>query len=161
MRISLEAISMMVLVWTGWITWHALHGAEQLPARVATHFDAAGNPNGWGEPSMLPLFPAVAVAIYLLMTLVAQFPASFNYPVEVTAENRPQLEALALDMIAWIKMEMVCLFAWIQWSTIEVARRGHGGLSPALLPVSIGVVFGTIGWFFAAMRRTARAKLDS
>ncbi len=161
MRKSLEAISLGALAVMVWITWQALHGAEQLPARIAIHFDAAGNPNGWGEHSMLPLLPAVAVALYLLMTTAARFPSAFNYPVRVTAENRPCLQALALDMIAWIKMEMVCLFAWIQWSTIEVARRGHGGLSPALLPVSLVAVFGTIGWFIAAMRRAARAKSDS
>lgn len=157
MRKSLEAISMMVLVWTGWITWQALHGAEQLPARIAIHFDVAGNPNGWGKPSMLPLFPAVAVANYLLLSLAMRFPSTFNYPVAVTAENRPRLEALALDMIAWLKMEIVCLFAWIQWTIIEMARRGRGDLSSALLAVSIGAIFATIAWFFMAMRRAGRA----
>ncbi|MGB9406128.1 MAG: DUF1648 domain-containing protein [Terracidiphilus sp.] len=161
MRKSLEVISMMVLVWTGWITWQALHGAEQLPARIAIHFDAAGNPNGWGEPSMLPLFPAVAVVLYLGMTLAARFPAFFNYPVAFTAENRPRLEALALDLIAWLKMEMVCLFAWIQWSIIEMARRGRGDLSAWLIPVSMGVIFATVAWFIVAMRRAACAKSDS
>jgi hypothetical protein len=42
--------------------------------------------------------------------VVARFPSAFNFPVGVTAENRPLLEALTLDMIAWLKMEMVCLF---------------------------------------------------
>jgi hypothetical protein len=104
---------------------------------------------------MLPIMPVVALVLYLLLTVLARFPSIFNYPVEVTAENRPWLEALALDMIAWIKMEMVCLFAWIQWSTIEVARQGRGGLSPALLPVFLVTLFGTLAWFITAMRRAA------
>jgi uncharacterized membrane protein len=162
MRKSLEAISLMVLVWTGWITWQALHGAKQLPARIAVHFDMAGNPDGWDSPSMLPLFPVVAVAIYLLMTLVTQFPESFNYPVEVTAENRPRLEALALEMITWLKTEMVCLFAWIQWVIIEMARRGRGDLSfMALLPVFLVMIFGTVAWSIVAVRRAAHSESGS
>ncbi len=158
MRKSLEAISLGALAFIVWITWQALYGAKQLPARIAVHFDAAGNPNGWGTPSNLPLLPVVAAAIYLFLTLVTRFPASFNYPVEVTAENRPRLEALALEMIAWLKTEIVCLFAWIQWVIIEMARRGRGDLSfLALLPVFLVTIFGTVAWFIVAMRRTARS----
>ena len=157
MRKMLETISLAILAGLAWITWQALYGAEQLPARIAVHFDMAGNPNGWGKPSMLPLMPIIAVVSYLLMTLVARFPSAFNYPVEVTEENRPLLEALTLDMIAWLKTEMVCLFAWIQWSIIEVARQGRGNLSPWLLPVCLLAIFGTTFWFIAAMRRAARS----
>jgi uncharacterized membrane protein len=135
-----------------------LFGAYHLPDRIPTHFNFAGQPNGWGSPSSLMELPVVAVVIYLGMTLLARFPESFNYPVEVTAENRPRLEALTLDLIAWMKMEMVCLFAWIQWVIIEMARRGRGDLSfMALLPVFLVALFGTIIWFIVAMRRAARA----
>jgi uncharacterized membrane protein len=162
MRKSLEAISLAALAFIFWITWQALYGAEQLPARIAVHFDMAGNPNGWDSPSSLPELPIVAVAIYLLMTLVARFPSAFKYPVEVTEENRPRLEALNLDLIAWMKMEMVCLFAWIQWVIIEMARRGRGDPSfLALLLVFLVALFGTIIWFTMAMRRAAQAGSDT
>ncbi|MGA3159811.1 MAG: DUF1648 domain-containing protein [Terracidiphilus sp.] len=156
MRKSLEAISLAALAFIVWITWQALYGAKQLPARIAVHFDMAGNPNGWGTPSDLPLFPVMAAAIYLLMTVVARFPSSFKYPVEITEENRPRLEALNLDLIAWMKMEMVCLFAWVQWTIIEMARRGRGDLSFFALPfIFLVALFGTAIWFIVAMRRAA------
>jgi uncharacterized membrane protein len=162
MRKSLEAISLMALAWMGWITWQALHGAKQLPARFAVHFDAAGNPNGWDSPSSLMELPVVAVAIYLIITVLSmvlsRFPSAFNFPVEVTVENRLQLEALAIDMIAWLKMELVCLFAWIQWVIIEMARQGRGDLSLlALLLVFLVAIFGTLIWFIMAMRRAGHA----
>jgi uncharacterized membrane protein len=156
MRKSLEVISLGALAILFWITWSALNGPDRLAARIPTHFDIAGQPNCWGPPSMLLLLPVLAVALYLLITLVARFPSAFNYPVRVTAENRPRLQALALQMIAWLKTELVCLFTWIQGSTIGVARQGHGGLSPALVPVSFAAIFGTIGWHLVAMRRAAR-----
>jgi hypothetical protein len=156
MRKTLEAISLGALAFMAWITYRANYGPDPLPHRIPTHFGLDGQPDGWGSAAMLLLLPVLALALYLLITVVAQFPSVFNYPVRVTAGNRARLEALALGMIAWLKTEVLCLFAWIQGSTIEAARRGYGGLSPMLLPVSLAVVFATIGWHFAAMRRAAR-----
>jgi uncharacterized membrane protein len=132
-----------------------------LPDRVPTHFNFAGQPDGWGKPSVLPLMLIVTVVSYLLMTLLARFPSIFNYPVEVTAENRPRLESLALDLIVWLKMEMVWLFAWIQWSIVEVARQCHGSFSPSLLPVFLVTLIVTLAWFITAMFRAGRAGSSS
>jgi hypothetical protein len=140
MRKSLEAISLIALAVLIWITWQALNGSSPLPDRIPTHFDAAGNPNGWGSPSPLWLLPVVAVALYLLITILTQFPKAFNYPVRLTAENRARLAALTLQMIAWLKVELVCLFAGIQWSIIDSIRQGEGKLSPALVPVFLVTV---------------------
>jgi uncharacterized membrane protein len=156
MRKNLEAISLAALVLLVWITYRALYGPDPLPARIPIHFDFAGNPNGWGSPSSLPLFPVVALAVYLLITLVARFPSTFNYPVRVTAEYRPRLQELALDMIAWLKAELICLFTWIQWAIVEAARHSHNSLSPVQVAVSVLVIWGTIIWYFVAMRRAVR-----
>jgi uncharacterized membrane protein len=156
MRKSLDAISLGALALMFWECWRALYGPYHLPDRIPTHFDFAGNPDGWDSPSFLLTLTVVPASIYLLMTLLTQFPSTFNYPVEVTYENRPRLEALTLDLIAWLKMEMVCLFAWVQWTIIEMARRGRGDLSfLALLPVFLAAIFGTVAWYVVAMRRAA------
>jgi uncharacterized membrane protein len=156
MRRILEFVGAGALISLFWITWSAVYGSERLPARIPIHFDLSGQPNGWGSPSALLVLPVVAMLLYLGMTLVAQFPQAFNYPVRVTAQNRPRLQALSLRMIAWIKVEMVCLFAGIQWSIVQGVRQGSFRLSPALVPVSIAVIFGTIIAHIAAMFRAAR-----
>jgi uncharacterized membrane protein len=161
MRKALEGIALAALAVQVWITFHALYGPFRLPDRIPTHFDLAGHPDRWGPQAMLPLLPAVAVAIYLLITLVARFPSAFNYPVPVTAENRLRLQALALDMIAWLKMEIVCLFAWMQWATIQAARQPQRGFPAALMPGTLLAVFATIAWFFAAMFRAGRPHSES
>ena len=153
MRKNLEAISVGALALLLWITFSALYCPNPLPQHIPTHFDMAGNPNGWGSSTMLLFFPAVAVGVYLLVTLVAQFPAVFNYPVRVTPENRARLQDLTLSMIAWMKVEMVCLFTWIQWAIVEAVRNGHGSFSPLVVPVWLMVFFATMGWFFVAMWR--------
>ncbi|HET6208087.1 MAG TPA: DUF1648 domain-containing protein [Terracidiphilus sp.] len=153
MRKIAEALALLLVVFivatTAWAVW----GPHPLPDRIATHFDAAGNPNGWGRPGMLWLMPVMATAIYLLMTWVARFPSAFNFPIGLPAAARPRLEAIALIMIAWLKLEVVALFAWIQCQTIAFARQGHGTLPALFLPMVLLVVFGTIAWPMVAMRR--------
>jgi uncharacterized membrane protein len=157
MRKTLETISLADLALQAAITFSVLYGPGRLPNRIPTHFDMAGHPNGWGSPSMLLLLLLVAGILYLLMTTVARYPSVFNYPVRVTAENRPRLEELALGMIAWLKAEMLCLFAWIQWVTIQSARHPQQGIPGASAPVFIAVIFVTVGWFIVAMFRAGQA----
>ena len=156
LRRVLEIVSIAGVLVSVWITAQAMYGRGGLPARVAVHFDAAGNPNAWGSRGALVALPITAILLYILMTVVARFPASFNFPVRVTPRTRPRLEALALEMIACLKAEVVWLFAWIQHVTIELARSGRGGLSPFFMPVVLTVVLSTVIGYVVAMRRAGR-----
>ncbi len=153
MRKIAEAVALFLVVFIVAATAWAVLGPHPLPDRIPTHFDAAGNPDGWGRPGMLWLVPVMATAIYLLMTWVARFPSAFNFPTRLSAASRPRLEAIALNMIACLKLEVVALFAWIQRQTIAFARQGHGTLPSLFLPLVLIVVFGTIAWHIVAMRR--------
>jgi uncharacterized protein DUF1648 len=102
----------LVLVW------------DALPARVPIHFGVTGRPDRYGSKSMLLILPAVAVALTLLLTLVARFPQSFNYPVRVTPENAPRLYRQGRLLLAWLNVLVVWLFAAIEQQTLEIAL-GH------------------------------------
>lgn len=143
MRRVLEIVSLAALVLLVYIAVSAFYGAHRLPDRIPTHFNAAGQANGWGSPRVLLIFPGFAVAVYLLMSLVSRFPAAFNFPVRVTPFNRKRLEELALNMIAWLKAEVVVFFAWITWSAIGAARSPDHRLSPLLMPALLVAVFVT------------------
>ncbi|MGP8226118.1 MAG: DUF1648 domain-containing protein [Terracidiphilus sp.] len=156
MRKSLEAISVTALALIAWITWQALYGPDPLPERVPTHFDAAGNPNAWGPSSTLLFLPVIAVGIYLLISVISCFPATFKYPVRVTEENRARLEALTLRMVAWLKVELVCLFAWIQWAIIQSVRQGQASFPVAAVPLFMVAVLGTAVWHIFAIFGAAR-----
>lgn len=156
MRKMLEVVSVAALGCLAWITAGAMMGPHALPGRIPVHFDAAGQADGWGPPKALLGMPVLAAVLYGLMTVVARFPAAFNFPVRVTPANRPRLEALALEMITWLKAEVLCLFAWVQETTVASARSGEAHLSPWFMPVTLGAVFATIGWYVAAMRRVGK-----
>lgn len=155
MRKKLEIGCLTALAVFAFLTAHAFYGPTRLPDKIPVHFTIDGHADGWGSPLSLLSLPIVALALYLLMTVVARNPGAFNYPVRVTPANRARLESIALDMIAWLKFEVLCLFVWIQHMTIEAARQGQGSISPFFMPVVLGVIFATILWHVWAMRKTA------
>ena len=157
MRRSLEFVALAALAAVWVMSAYALLGPSRLPDRIPTHFNFSGKPDGWGSPQLLWILPGFGSILYAGMTIVTRFPEAFNYPARVTPANRAVLQGLALRMIAWLKVEVMCLFAGIQYVTIESARRGGGALPPFSMGTAIVVVFGTIGWHVIAMRRSARS----
>ena len=155
MRKLLHILSLAALAALLWITYAALYGPSPLSGRIPTHFGIDGQPNAWGDPRMLLMLPAVAVFLYILMTIAGRFPNAFNYPVRVTPLNRPRLQRIALNMIAWLTLETVSLFAALQYFIVQGVRTGRSALPPGLMIVAIVLIFFTMALHIAAMRRTA------
>lgn len=157
MRRILDFFGLVVLAVLAWFTYYALNGPDPLPQRIPTHFGADGQPNAWGPPGSLWLLPIVGAGLYLIISVVALFPASFNFPMRTTPASRPRLEALTLQMMAWVKLELCCLLLTIQWLIIQSARHGNAAMSPAIMPVFLGLVFVTVAVHGVAVFRAARA----
>ena len=155
MRKWLEGIALLALGLQISITLLAFFGHDQLPNRIPIHFDAIGHPDGWGSPAMLLILPAITLINYLLFTVVTQFPGAFKYPVKVTVINRQRMQSLALDMMAWMKFEIVALLTWIQWATVNTAHDPARRLPP-MTPAALVIVFATILFYIASMFRAGR-----
>jgi len=159
MRKPLEATSLAALIFLWLLTIEALYGPNHLPSRIPTHFNLAGNPDAWGSPNGLSLLPAIATIVYLVLSLISRYPASFNYPARITAQNRNRLHALALQMIAAIKAETALLFAILQYAILHAFRpafqSAHFALPPAIVPAGVGIILLTTFGHIFAMRRSA------
>ena len=156
MRRSLHILTLIVFAWLVFLTAEALVGPHKLPSRIPTHFDAAGDPNDWSGPQTLLGLPFGALVLYGILTLVERRPESFHFNVTVTADKLPRLQALAIDMIAWLRLEVVLLFTWIQSLLIAGARSSHSAPPPAFLPVVLGVLIATIAVYVVQFRRAAK-----
>jgi uncharacterized membrane protein len=156
MRKILEFVSLAALAVIVWITAEAFVGPHRLTGRIPVHFNAAGQPDRWGSPASFLAVPILALVLYVLMTVVARYPSAFNFPVRVSPANRRQLEALALQMISWLKAEVLCLFAGVQAMTVTSARGGEAHLSLWFMPITLVVVFATIGWYVAGMLKAGK-----
>lgn len=158
MRRILEAFALAALAWLVYLAMGAFYGPARLPARIPTHFALNGQPDAWGPAAALLFFPVIGLGLYLLITWVARYPSVFNFPVRVTPVNRPRLEALALDMIAWLKAELVWLFAGLESFALHAARHPGAGIPVALMPIALVCIFAVIAWYVAAMFRASPAR---
>jgi hypothetical protein len=153
MRKLLELASLLAVAFLCWITYDALYGPKPITGVIPTHFDLAGHPNHYGSPQSLQILAAAGIGLYLLTTLISQFPRAFNYPVRITEENRPRLQRLAQDMLAWMKTEILILFAVLQHSIIDSVRHGAAALNPLPIFLFLPITAITTAWYISAMRR--------
>ena len=161
MRKSLEFVGLGMLAVLYWMTWSALNGPNPLPARIPTHFDISGTPNAWGSPQILLLLPIVGTGVYLLITILASIPAAFHYSFRVEPENLSVVQDMTRTMTSWIKLEMICLFIYLQWSIIQAARDRQWHMSPLMVPVFLVVVFATVGWHLVSILSRAKSRTGS
>ena len=159
MRKFLEATSLAGLAVLIWITYEALNGPQPLPARIPVHFDAVGNANGWGPPSTLVFLPVIAVAIYLVVTAVSLLPTGVRSAIQLTAESRERIQTLTRRMLAWLKVELVCLFLCLQWFILAGIREGSNRIPSWAMPAFLVAIFANVGWHLVAV--SARCGLHS
>ena len=119
------------------------HWAD-LPATIPIHFGPSGSPDSWGSKYVLLILPGVSTAIYVLLTVLSRFPHRYNYIVAITAKNAGAQYLLGRNFLTILKAEIVLLFAYIVWGTIQVANGESEGLGKFLLPTSLALIFGSI-----------------
>ncbi len=156
MRKTAELLSLAALAALLFFAINIYFGPHQLPATIPTHFNGAGQPNGWGSRGALLLFPIFAAGLYLFLTLISRFPSLFNFPVAVTELNREQLEGLALDLLAWIKVEIILFSGWTELLWVYAIRHPGSVFGPFPVFVFVAILFATIIGHIVAMFRAAR-----
>ncbi|MBK9293307.1 MAG: DUF1648 domain-containing protein [Oligoflexia bacterium] len=118
-----------------------------LPEKVPMHFDFSGNPDAWGSKEWIFVIPAAGLLLYSLLSIISRFPQKFNYPVEVTNENRGRQYQLSLLLLSIVKLEILFGFTYITWKQIQVALEKSSGLDSLHLLTFLTILFGTIVWY--------------
>lgn len=119
-----------------------------LPDIIPTHFNVAGQPDGWGSKWTILLFPILALILGPALLFLSRFPQVFNYIWQITPENAARQYQLARQLIEWLAAEIVCLMAYIEWTIIQAARFNGQGLGAWFILVPIVTIFITLGIYF-------------
>jgi hypothetical protein len=85
----------------------------------------------------------------------------FNYPVKVTEANRDRLQSLTIDLLTWIRTEIVCIFALAQWMASHLARQPETATYSLVIFAPLGMLLATVAWYIVAMLREGRMQLAS
>jgi uncharacterized membrane protein len=144
-RAVAEALALAPLIFMGVITIQAW---PDLPEHIATHFGANGRPDRFGPRGSIWLLPAAHFFVWLLITVVQQFPQVWNHPFPLTDENREDQIRNGLWMLLILKILLGITFAWIQWGSIQASLGQAPGLSPGLLPAMLVATFASLAFFF-------------
>lgn len=134
----------VVLVLQAWST---------LPTTIPTHFDAAGNADGFGRKGMIWLLPAISVVMVPAILFLRRFPWLSNVPIEITVENAAYQYALIVRLLSLLACTVSLLFTVLVYDTISIAGGGNSLLGGWFMSIFlIGVIAPILWYFYAAFK---------
>lgn len=120
---------------------------KNLPDVIPRHYTGNGQPDGYGRKSLLFVSPAIAIVIYIILTLAVKYPNMLNYPVRITRENASKQYTNLMMMVRIVKTLIVAMLLYVTFVTIQIGLGRMHGLGNWFLPVVVFSLLGTIGLF--------------
>jgi uncharacterized membrane protein len=123
---------------------------SEIPGRVPTHFNIAGEPDSWGGKWSVLILPIVATFLFKTMFILSKFPHIHNYPVEVTPENAEGIYRASRKMLIVMNFLLTFFLAIGALEMINVAQ-GKEGLGMWYMIGFFVSLFGTMGYYMYKM----------
>jgi hypothetical protein len=146
---ALEGVSAVALAAAGGDV--AMHWSV-LPARIPVQFGAAGNPNAWGERTMLLYLLAATVVMAVVLTIAESYQRLINIPMKVDRDS-PEVRRLLRSLVIALKAVITVSSVWIIDLTMRTAIGEANGLGPAFLPVFLAAVIAPIVYYVVKLAR--------
>jgi uncharacterized membrane protein len=136
----------------GWISIMAIWlltiiSYTNLPDIIPTHYNAEGDPDGFGGKRLILIEPFIATVIFFGMTILNKFPHTYNYLTEITTENALKHYTDATRLIGYLKLNVVIVFGLILLQTIRNANGQADGLGTWFTPMTICLLFIPIAYY--------------
>lgn len=93
------------------------------------------------------MLPLISSSLAALLTVVRHFPNLGNYPWPITEDNAAIQYRLSRSMLSWLKLELVWIFAYLEWGTLQVAKEKASGLNSAVLLLILVAILGTVAFY--------------
>lgn len=116
---------------------------SDLPDTLPRHYNSDGLPDAYSGKGMIWVLPILGFCLYLIISLISNFPALINIPIKTTPENMDFYQKKYSRMIRIINVEMVLLFAFLTYFSIQIGLGNQTQLSNYFKPVSLLFFFGT------------------
>ena len=141
----LEAIAIVSVLCGIYLVFQA---SPTLPQTIPTHFDAAGNADGFGPKGTIWLFPAIGIVMIPLMLFLRLFPWLTNLPIKITEENAEYQYTLVVRLMSLMACVVSLLFLALIYDTITIAGGGTSLLGGWFMPLFAGGIIGSLLWYF-------------
>jgi uncharacterized membrane protein len=146
----LEAAALLgLMILAGYVIYYF----PRLPGTIPSHFNGAGQPDGFSAKASFWMLPGVAVFIYILLSLIVLVPHQFNYSIKITPANALKQYSMAIRLIRYLKAAVIWLFFYITYATVRVVEGKDSGMGLWFLPITLGgILIPLILYFIAAFR---------
>ena len=116
------------------------------PNIVPTHFNFKGEIDAYGSKNTLFILLPIVIIIYIGLAILSKYPQVCNYCIEITPRNKEKQYSMASTFIRIINIEILDIFFYIQMNT-AIAMSSDKNLSIVFLPISLLILFGSIGLY--------------
>ena len=125
---------------------------SRLPDPMPTHFNMAGEADGWGSRWTVFMFPGFSLFLWLLMSAVTRLnPKYWNMPFSVPYGRELPVYSAVKTLLVALKLEVIALFAAMELLILFGGARFFN----AVCWPAIGLVFVTlaVGLYIAWRKR--------
>ena len=112
-----------------------------LPDTITTHFNGAGEADGFGRKASIIGLPLIASLLFIGITVLNRYPHIFNYPTAITQDNALRQYTLATRMLRYLKLVLALVFGGIEFMTIQNTTGKAAGLGVWFLPLTLVLIF--------------------
>lgn len=113
-----------------------------LPDRIPTHYNFAGEVDGWGSKASILLLPVIGTVMLPLLIAVEFFPQSWNTGVQVTPLNQVFVYRTTKSMLVTLELTLLLTFVIINVFTVRATS-----VPIWLLPVTMLLDLAPVAFF--------------
>jgi len=126
-----------------------------LPEKIPTHYGFHGPPDAWGCKSTVFELPLIQTGLLLFLfiasLMVKRYPKICNFPVDpklLSPEGKEELYSRTCELLLALGIDINLLFAYITFTTINVALGKWGGVNGCIVGLLIGIPSVIIIYYF-------------
>jgi len=112
---------------------------KYLPEEIPTHYNGLGEVDAYGDKSSIFILPLIATVLFVIVSITAKKPHTFNYAVVITSENVEAQYKNAMRLMQSVNLFMLLIFIFIDYKTIQIALNKADSLGVWFLPI-IGII---------------------
>jgi len=121
---------------------------SSIPDKIPGHYNAMGKIDRMGSKKELVILPIIGWLMYLVMTVIGNFPQIWNTGVTVTEENKERVYRITKNLLNTVKLIMVAVFVYLTINSSQAIA-----LTVWFLPVFLILLFGSMIYFFIKLVR--------
>lgn len=107
----------------------------KLPQIIPSHFNFAGEVNGFGNKNFILILPSAMIFLFIIFTILEKFPKRFNYPIKINHNNAEIQYKLVVKLLKITKVEILIIFTYLSNAIINSAINGKLTVNKMFLPI--------------------------